>query len=1167
MEKSAELLERVAASEPIARKLDAVQRAEWPVRFSHSIQPAQPFLAAVLANAQHGRRLDKRQAADSTIWVLCPSVHSQEVFYESLLNWQPDALFLPEAELTGIENVLPDPEITAERLALFLQIERDSGPRIIVATRAALDQAAPKLGSLESAVVQLRRGATAEMEAFLERLAASGYERASQVTTRGQFAVRGGIIDLYSWHAPLPFRLEFFGDQIESLREFDIDTQTSVRDLRSIDILLGGQGAAVSSPPGRSGDRPSLIEDQSGNVRDYVREKDLVVEIEPAEELRVLGSAGASPALARAPRASGKVFGEAPKTAGEGARAPRAILRAHVQISEGWLETGPEDFSGAFQDCEIGEFGAGDLVLAEAKRAQFVERLKEWRANNSRIAIYFQTEGEIERFREIMQGTVEGIDFVEGSLARGFCFPAANLVVLSAAELFGRFAVHPRRLLRLRRAERHRAQIDFSELAEGDLVVHLEHGIGRFLGLTKVGRARPPGAPSLEASARPAVAPYQDEQQEVLAIEFADEAKLYVPLEQAYLVSRYVGAGKKSPPLSSLGDGKWGRAKIKAAASIFDYAGKMLAIQAERQMQPGYAFTPDTKWQAEFERSFPFRETPDQMKTIIDTKIDMERPRPMDRLICGDVGFGKTEVAVRAAFKAVMEGKQVAVLAPTTVLAQQHFEVFRQRMLEYPVRIEMLSRFRTHSEQKKVLQLLREGGVDIVIGTHRLISGDVVFKDLGLVVIDEEQRFGVLHKEKFKELFKLVDVLTLSATPIPRTLYLSLVGAKDMSTIETPPLNRLPVETVVSAYDERIIRAAIDRELERQGQVFFLHNRVASIERVRERIVHLCPQARMEIGHGQMHADELEAVMARFIAGKIDVLVCTTIIESGLDIPNANTIIIDRADQFGLADLYQLRGRVGRAEHKAYAYLLLPREMMTVGAARKRISAIKQYSSLGAGFRIAMRDLEIRGAGSILGTAQSGHIMAVGFDLYCQLLKQAVAQLKGQKTRLRLDVDVRLDFVVTNEAEFIAPNVARASGSPQDESAGADLRARGASETHTLPRIPAFIPVTYVSDPAMRIRSYREIAELTSREQLERLRGEWRDRFGAFPPAVDNLFALVEMKLAAAESGVSRVEVRERKVMLTRHGDFILVAGKFPRLVGSKIDQHLPEVVELIKKL
>jgi transcription-repair coupling factor (superfamily II helicase) len=714
----------------------------------------------------------------------------------------------------------------------------------------------------------------------------------------------------------------------------------------------------------------------------------------------------------------------------------------------------------------------------------------------------------------------------------------------------------------LRRAERNRAQIDFSELNEGDLVVHLEHGIGRFLGLIRL----PKSPDTVEAGVSPALPKdaadirlrrtTTDGAQEVLALEFADEAKLYVPLEQAYLVSRYVGAGKRSPSLSSLGDGRWARAKIKAAASIFDYAGKMLAVQAQRETNPGYAFAPDSRWQSEFEHSFPFRETPDQMKAIIDTKMDMERPRPMDRLICGDVGFGKTEVAVRAAFKTVMDGKQVAVLAPTTVLAQQHFEVFRQRMLDYPVRIEMLSRFRSQSEQKKVLRLLREGGVDIVIGTHRLISGDIVFKDLGLVVIDEEQRFGVLHKEKFKELFKLVDVLTLSATPIPRTLYLSLVGVKDMSTIETPPLNRLPVETVVSAYDERLIRTAIDRELERQGQVFFLHNRIATIERVRDRIVDLCPSARVEIGHGQMDADELEGVMARFIAGKIDVLVCTTIIESGLDIPNANTIIIDRADQFGLADLYQLRGRVGRAEHKAYAYLLLPREMMTVGAARKRISAIKQYSSLGAGFRIAMRDLEIRGAGSILGTAQSGHIVAIGFDLYCQLLKQAVTQLKGKKPRFRLDVDLNLDFVATNEAEFV-----------QQPMSAAVQSGVAFGKEPLIERIPAFIPITYVSDPSLRIRAYRDVAEVTTHEQLQRLGRDWRDRFGPFPAAVDNLFGLIEVKLAAAKSGITRVEVRERKLMLTRRGDFILVAGKFPRLVGAKIEQHLGEILELIKKL
>ncbi len=1104
-----ELLERVAASESIARKLHATQDAQWPVQFSHVIQAAQPFLTAIIAHMWHRLPADDRQAADSMIWILCPSVHSQELFYESLLNWQSDALFLPEAEFAATENVLPDPEIVAERLAVLMQIGRRTGPRVIVATRASLEQAAPERGVLKSALVQLRRGAIAQMERFLEQLTAGGYERVAQVTTRGQFAVRGGIVDLYSWQAPLPLRLEFFGDQIESLREFDIDTQTSVRNLGSVDILLG----ADVGP-----DRPSLIDDQVGHVRDYVAPNDLKIDIEPEE-----------------------------------------LSNAQIQISEGWIETGPEDFSGAFQDCEIGEFAVGDLVLAEAKRAQFVERLQEWRAKKAKIIIYFQTEGEIERFREIMAGAIEGVDFVEGTLSHGFCFPAADLVVLSAAELFGRFAAHPRR--RLHRAERNRAQIDFSELNEGDLVVHLEHGIGRFLGLLRL----PKSPHTVEAGVSPALpkgaadtAATTDGTQEVLVLEFADEAKLYVPLEQAYLVSRYVGAGKKSPPLSSLGDGRWARAKVKAAASIFDYAGKMLALQAERETHSGYAFAPDTKWQAEFEHSFPFRETPDQMKAIIDTKIDMERPRPMDRLICGDVGFGKTEVAVRAAFKAVMDGKQVAVLAPTTVLAQQHFEVFRQRMLDYPVRIEMLSRFRSQSEQKKVLQLLREGGVDVVIGTHRLISRDVAFKELGLVVIDEEQRFGVLHKEKFKELFQLVDVLTLSATPIPRTLYLSLVGVKDMSTIETPPLNRLPVETVVSAYDEQLIRAAIDRELERQGQIFFLHNRVATIERVRDRVVDLCPQARVEIGHGQMDADELEGVMARFIAGKIDVLVCTTIIESGLDIPNANTIIIDRADQFGLADLYQLRGRVGRAEHKAYAYLLLPREMMTVGAARKRISAIKQYSSLGAGFRIAMRDLEIRGAGSILGTAQSGHIVAIGFDLYCQLLKQAVAQLKGKKPRFRLDVDLNLDFVATNEAEFVAPTTPRSVGFPA-------TGARG--EAPSLEKVPAFIPITYVSDPSLRIRAYRDVAEVTTHEQLAHLQRDWRDRFGPFPSPVDNLFGLIEIKLAAAKSGINRVEVRERKLMLTRRGDFILVAGKFPRLVGAKIEQHLGEIPELIKKL
>jgi transcription-repair coupling factor (superfamily II helicase) len=1047
-----EMLTLVAQSPPIARKLAEIGAAEKPVRFSHVIESAQGFLVATIA-----------EQIRQPIWVVAPNVRAQELFYENVLNWIAGAAFFPEAEFAAVENILPDPEIAAERLALLTQVERGNGPKLIVTTRAALDQPAPKIGALKSASLELRRGQILKMDHLLSTLSDAHYERGAQVTARGQFAVRGGIVDIFSWQSPVPLRVEFFGDEIESLREFDVDTQTSVRTQNRATVLLGA------------------AEDAGSFVRDYIKPSDLMIELEPEE---------------------------------------KSI--AQIQIGEGWIEEGPENFDGSFQECDVGEFSAGDFMLAEAKRAQFASRLKEWGSENARVAIYFQTEGEIERFREIISpDALAGVDLLEGTLGRGFCFPAANIVVLSANELIGRFPVHGRR--RLQRAERrNRVQIDFSELSEGDLIVHLEHGIGRFLRLME--------APSPNGA-----------KQEVLMLEFADEAKLYVPLEQAYLVSRYIGIGKKSPPLSSLADAKWARAKRNATASIFDYAGKMLALQAERQTNPGHAFGSDTRWQAEFEHSFPYRETPDQFKAIVETKSDMEQPRSMDRLICGDVGFGKTEVAIRAAFKAVMDGKQVAVLAPTTVLAQQHFETFRQRMLDYPIRIEMLSRFRSQGEQKKILQLLREGGVDIVIGTHRLISGDVSFKDLGLVVIDEEQRFGVLHKEKFKELFKLVDVLTLSATPIPRTLYLSLVGLKDMSTIETPPQNRLPVETVVCGYDERIIRDAINREMERQGQVFFLHNRVQSIEKVRDRIAELCPGARVEFGHGQMHSDELEGVMARFVAGKIDVLVCTTIIESGLDIPNANTIIIDRADRFGLADLYQLRGRVGRAEHKAYAYLLLPREMMTIGAARKRINAIKQYSSLGAGFRIAMRDLEIRGAGSILGTAQSGHIMAVGFDLYCQLLKQAVSQIKGQKTRWRLEVELRLDFVATNEAEFL-----------QSE----------ASE-----RISAFLPRNYIHDTTLRIQAYRRLAEVTTQEQLDRLTKEWRDRFGAFPTAVQNLITLNRIKLAAAGALVTRVETRGEKLMLTRRGDFILVAGKFPRLFAPQIEERLKEILELLRQL
>jgi len=617
---------------------------------------------------------------------------------------------------------------------------------------------------------------------------------------------------------------------------------------------------------------------------------------------------------------------------------------------------------------------------------------------------------------------------------------------------------------------------------------------------------------------------------ECLVIEYApanpgeELPKLYVPVSEAHLVSKYVGAGKANPPLHTLGGLRWHKAKEQTEKAVRDIAAEMLRIQAVRETQAGHACKPDTQWQREFESAFIYEETRDQVTAIADTKADQERAKPMDRLICGDVGFGKTEVAIRAAFKCVMEGKQVAILVPTTVLAQQHFNNFRERMADYPIRVELLSRFRTRREQDKIIKDLANGSVDIVIGTHRIVQDDIAFKDLGLVVIDEEQRFGVLHKEKFKRLRTMVDVLTLSATPIPRTLYLALTGARDMSTIQTPPHDRLPVETIATPYDERTIRDAIQRELVRGGQVFFLHNRVTTIETMRAKLQSLVPDARIVVGHGQLNADDLETVMTQFVNGEADVLLSTTIIESGLDIPNANTIIIDRADRFGLSELYQLRGRVGRYKHQAYAYLLLPRHARLLTDVRKRISAMKQYASLGSGFKIAMRDLEIRGAGNLLGAEQSGHITAVGFELYCQLLKQSVGALKGEKVKPRVEVRVALDFLGDTAA----------------------------------------LPENYVTEPHHRIEIYRKLAQATEKPALDALQKELRDRFGPLPAPVELLLAVGELKILASEKSVTVIEVEEDKLKLTRHGDFITLGGKFPRLTKKEARARLKEIKRLL---
>lgn len=834
---------------------------------------------------------------------------------------------------------------------------------------------------------------------------------------------------------------------------------------------------------------------------------------------------------------------------------PQLVAQAsdcrRVLITAGAVaDAGAEDFSTAIFENPLGMFEAGDFVLHEARRAHFTKQVEEWRAGQWRIVMFLHNEGERDRFEELA-----GKDWIArhdlqltlGLVHRGFVVPSAKLAVLTGAEIFGRH-LHTRRVRGSKLDEAQvlrQARDHLREMREGDLVVHEQYGIGKFTGIeVREG----------------------DRREEVMVIRYADDSKLFVPVAQAHLVSRYVGVGGKSPTLNKLGDAKWTKTRATAERSVEEFAARMLSIAAQRTTLKGHAHSPDTKWQVEFEQSFLYRETPDQLRSIEEIKRDMEMEKPMDRLLCGDVGFGKTEVAIRAAFKAVMGGRQVAVLVPTTVLAQQHWHTFRERMSDYPVTVEMLSRLTPPRRVKEIIEGLREGTVDIVVGTHRVISKDVRFKNLGLAVVDEEQRFGVKHKEKFKELFRLVDVLTLSATPIPRTLYLGLMGMRDMSTLDTPPPNRIPVQTTVLPYDERVIRDAIDAEVDRGGQVFFLHNRVMDMEKMQLKLENLCPKARILVGHGQMADELLEDVMQTFVDGKADVLLCTTIIESGVDIPNANTIIIDRADRFGLADLYQLRGRVGRAGQRAHAYLMLPRDVISDGDARKRVNAIKQYTALGSGFKIAMRDLEIRGAGNLLGTEQSGHIIAVGFDLYCQMLKAATAKMQGGRATPPMEVSFRADFLCMSEAQWLQDT----------DTENAPKKRITAATAHRPPdkqrlvaqkewRIPAYIPQTYIEDPKLRITAYRMLGEVMNRKDLDALSGNWRDQFGRPPPEVENLLVSVAIKLAAAHARISAVEIKDGKLMLTRHGQPVLLGGKFPRLTERTAALQLRESLQLLR--
>jgi transcription-repair coupling factor (superfamily II helicase) len=1112
---------------------------------------------------------------------------------------------------------LPHADTISDRLQTLVALSENSklktkNSKLVVTSVAALLQRTFAPETLRAGTRTLQRGDRLDPLDLAEWLEEQGYEPEAQVTQKGELALRGGILDVYPLASPWPVRLEFFGDELESLRSFDPVSQMSREEITSVVLppagelgilkkvssarcQVSGKAGAAIPPPDTSHltpdtsfvpppDTSHLAPDTSfGTLLDYLPRESILVLCEP----ELLAE--------RAEEYAQQVQPGDPFFINWTEFREQAAARhlTTLEISEADA-AGAQDNQTALNLTSLEAFRplpdrAPEPHVAERQRLDFFDQMHRWLRQGYAVHVFCNNDGERQRFEEILKEMKSGQESrVEnrgskskslstldlrpsthlGSLARGFLFEDARLVVVTDAEIFGRYKIQrPRRLKSPHAlATRSALDIDFTELEEGDLVVHLQHGIGRYLGLQSL----PTRTGAADTDRQSAIGNRQSE--ECLVIEYAanDPAqpppKLYVPVTEAHLVGKYVGAGKARPPLNTLGGTRWRKAREQAERAVRDVAGDLLAIQAARESQPGHAFKPDTAWQREFEGAFIYEETPDQLRAIEETKADMERARPMDRLICGDVGFGKTEVAIRAAFKTVMDGRQVAVLVPTTVLAQQHFNTFRERMADYPVRIELLSRFLTRRRQQRVVKDLAAGAVDIVIGTHRLVQSDISFKDLGLVVIDEEQRFGVMHKEQFKVLRRMVDVLTLSATPIPRTLYLALSGARDMSTIQTPPQDRLPVETIATPYDERLIRDAIQRELNRGGQVFFLHNRVMTIQTVEQKLRALVPRARIVVGHGQMHSDELEEVMTQFVNGEADVLLSTTIIESGLDIPNANTIIIDRADRFGLSDLYQLRGRVGRYKHQAYAYLLLPRHARLFNDVRRRISAIKQYSTPGSGFKIAMRDLEIRGAGNLLGAEQSGHITAVGFELYCQLLKQSVSSLKGEKVKPRITVEIRLDFITLNSTGGANSQPSVVSSTGGEEGDTRDQRTNN-DQLLTTDQAAAFLPHSYVTEPRHRIEMYRKLAQLTDRAALDALKNELGDRFGPAPPPAELLLQIAELKIVAAERGVTVIETREDRLMLTRNNDYIMIGGKFPRLTRKTATGMTAEIKRLLLAL
>jgi transcription-repair coupling factor (superfamily II helicase) len=1032
---------------------------------------------------------------------------------------------LPALDVLPLQNLSPHAEICEQRAIGLWRLGTQKVPITILPVASALLRI-HRGDFYRQLALRLKVGEELPLEEVVAHLESIGYERREPVEMVGEYSVRGGILDVFSPEAQKPVRVDLFGDLVESIRRFDVESQRSVLNVEECTLLplteyqksreLLAQLADLvreADIPGRDLPPPGepfpgwelvapMLRPREGSVLGLV-ERPVVLWDEPeqvraaAERLwKRLEQTETSPAYDPT-----RIFFRWEELERQAAVGPQVALK---ELEIGWAGQGEDDKLHLSTRPSVKFHGNMRVAIAEART--LVE-------SGGRVAFFASSTGEVERVADIlneygvsyqlgleqnestpaylaerayMAGDAASIYLIKGRLRFGTSFHDSNLVVFGSEDLFEASEM-------VARAPASKAALatfsaDLIDLKPGDYVVHKDHGVAQYLGLREIAQGEAKG--------------------DYMLLEYAQGAKLYVPLARMDLVQRFRGAGEAQPALDRMGGATWSRTKTRIKSRMRDMADELLKLYAARKTAEGFQFSPDSNWQREFEDAFEFTETRDQVTSIQEIKRDMESPQPMDRLLCGDVGYGKTEVAMRAAFKALGDGKQVVLLAPTTVLAFQHFETFKRRFQPFPVRVDMFSRFRTAKELKAGLADLAEGKVDIAVGTHRLLSQDVVFRDLGLVLVDEEQRFGVKHKERLKQIKKCVDVISMSATPIPRTLHMSLLGLRDMSVIETPPKDRLSIHTVVAPFHPELIRSALELELARGGQVYFLHNRVDSIWTRAAMLQELAPAARIGVGHGQMGEADLEKTMLRFMRREFDILVCTTIIENGLDIPLANTMLVENAERYGLSELYQLRGRVGRSNRRAYAYLLVPPDTELTEIARKRLAALKEFSDLGAGFKIAALDLELRGAGNLLGGEQHGHINSVGFDTYVRLLDETVRELKGEE---------------------IVPEIHSALN------LGLDIR----------------IPPEYIGDENQRLRAYRQIANAGDAEARERAETELEDRYGTVPEAVRNLLAYSALKTLAERIGVEAVDRRHNVLTIKFHKETRVDPGRLMNLVGK----------------